>query len=564
LATRRRGSTAPAQTSRRRPLSPRRTRLSPLRPYDLAAADYRRLAIILRRLAGSAARPLLVRLGLLRGGSAAGANDAEAVAALVTALEQLGPTFVKLGQIMATRADLLPPALTEALARLHDQVAPLPLAVLRPQLEADLGAAPETLFADFAPTPLAAASIAQVHAATLRDGRAVVVKIQRPGIAETMRADLRLLMAAARIVERRAPALRRHQPVRVVAELGAALLEELDFRIEAANQAEIARHPQGFLVPAIHPAFTTARTLVAERVFGQRPDPAFRAAHPALARRLAPEAARGLLGMMLLDGVFHADPHPGNLLVTADGRLALLDYGSVGRLSARRRAQVLVVLGSLVEADAGAVADVLLDWAGRAEAPPPGLEASVERFLARTTARRDLNLAEAITEFIGIARAHDLTLPPDLVLLMRALALAEGLARRLDPEIDIIGVITPVVMQAFAARFAPRALARSGLRLFRELDLILGSAPEALRRVLGRLRREGLTLAARTPDLAALPAALARGADRLALCLLAAALCLAGALVAGLDPTTPLLLRRLYLAAPLPGLLLALAAFRRR
>lgn len=523
--------------------------------------------MILRTLAGSAARPLLVRLGLLRGVAAQAASDQQAFDALVEALEGLGPTFVKLGQILSTRADLLAPDLTQALARLQDRVAPVPFEEVRPQLTADLGAPPEEVFAEFSPEPIAAASIAQVYLARLRTGEEVVLKVRRPGIAAVMRADLRLLTAAARIIERRAPALARHRPVQVAGELADALLQELDFRIEARNQEEVRARNRAFLVPATFPAYTTERMLVSVRIHGERPGPAFRAAHPALARDLAPEAARGLLGMVLLDGLFHADPHPGNVLVTPQGRLALLDFGSVGRLSARRREQVLVVLGSLVDADAGAVGDVLLDWAGRPGAPPPGLEASIERFLARyakAEAGQTLRLSEAIAAFIGIAREHDLALPPDLVVLMRALGIAEGLARSLDPEIDVVGVIAPVVVRAFAARFKPKALAARGFRLFKELDLILAQGPEALRRAVGRLRREGLTLTAATPDVAGLDRAVRRAGERIALAIIVAGLAVAGGLVAALSPGVPRAARLAFLVAPLVGLLLVLAGARRR
>ncbi|MDZ4370485.1 MAG: AarF/UbiB family protein, partial [Phenylobacterium sp.] len=341
-------------------------------PLILSSQDYRRLATVLRTLARTGARPALIRLGLLRGVASDG--DAFAYEGFVAALEELGPTFVKLGQIMATRSDLLPPELTERLGRLHDDVSPAPFDdLIREQLTIDLGASPDELFAEFSSVPIAAASIAQVYAARLRTGEDVVVKVRRPGIEAVMRADLRLLAAAARVVERRAPALRRHQPVRVVTELSEALLEEIDFRIEARNQTEIRKRARVFQVPLVHERFTTERTMVSSRVRGRTPNLAFRSEEPALARTLAPDAARGLLGMILLDGVFHADPHPGNLLVTPEGRLALLDFGSVGRLSAKRREQVLIVLGSLVDADVAAVSDVLMDWAGRTGVPPPGL-----------------------------------------------------------------------------------------------------------------------------------------------------------------------------------------------
>lgn len=502
-------------------------------PFTLSPTDYRRLAKVIHTLAPTAARPVLVRLGLLRGAASDEASEGSAYEAFVAALEALGPTFVKLGQIMATRADLLPPELTERLGRLHDNVAPVPFDHLREQLTIDLGGPPEQLFAEFSTTAIAAASIAQVYAARLMTGEDVVLKIRRPGIEAVMRADLRLLLAAARVIERRAPALRRHQPVRVVTELSEALLEEIDFRIEARNQTEVRRRATVFDVPLVHERFTTERTMVSARVRGRSPNAAFRNEEPALARALAPDAARGLLGMILLDGVFHADPHPGNILVTPDGRLALLDFGSVGRLSVKRREQVLVVLGSLVDADVAAVSDVLMEWAGRSGPPPPGLEQGVERFFLRYAADsgRPIRLAEAISEFISIARENALTLPPDLLLLMRALGIAEGLARTLDPDLDVVAAIAPVVLRAFASRFAPEALATRAFRTFKTLDQILAIGPEAIRRGIGRISRDGIVIQFSSSDLAELPRAVRRASDSLSLGIVVAALIVAAAVV---------------------------------
>ena len=503
-----------------------------MQPLTLSPNDFRRLATVLRTLAPTAARPGLRKLGLLRGGPTDDTSDAT-YEGFVTALEALAPTFVKLGQIMATRSDLLPPELTERLGRLHDSVAPAPFEQIREQLTIDLGGTPDDIFAEFSPAPIAAASIAQVYAARLTTGEEVVLKVRRPGIGAIMRADLRLLAAAARVVERRAPALRRHQPVRVVSELSDALLEEIDFRIEARNQSEVRKRATVFHVPLVHERFTTERTMVSTRVRGRPPNAVFRSEEPALARALAPEAARGLLGMILLDGVFHADPHPGNVLVTPDGRLALLDFGSVGRLSVKRREQVLVVLGSLVDADVAAVSDVLMEWAGRSGPPPTGLEQGVERFFLRYAADsgRPIRLAEAIGEFVSIARDNALTLPPDLLLLLRALGIAEGLARTLDPELDVVDAIAPVVVKAFASRFAPKALATRAFRAFKEFDQILATGPEAIRRGIGRLSRDGLVIRLSSSDLADLPRAVKRAGESLSVAVVVAALVVAAAIV---------------------------------
>ncbi|NBJ13853.1 ABC1 kinase family protein [Microvirga arsenatis] len=508
----------------------------------LSAGDYRRLVTMLRVLGEAGLKPALARLGLVRTRKVQ-SFDAEAEAeAFVRALERLGPTFVKLGQIMATRADLLPPELTERLSRLHDDVAPVPFEEVRSQLMDDLGADPAEVFAEFSPTPIAAASIAQVYGARLTTGEPVVVKVRRPGIEEVIRADLRLLAAAARVIERRAPAFRRHQPTRVVEQLAQAILEEIDFRIEARNQEDIRGLTTVFVVPRVYRQFSTDRTLVSDRIVGTSPNSEFRLSEPALARTLAPEAAQGLLALMLREGVFHADPHPGNVLVTPEGRLALLDFGSVGRLSAKRREQVLVVLGSLVDADVGAVSDILMDWARRPGPPPLGLEPAVDQFFARYGAQsgRDIRLAEAITEFISIARENELALPPDLVLLMRAIGISEGLARTLDPDLDVIEAITPVVLQAFAERFSFKALAARGFRAFKEFDQLATTAPEALRRGMARLRREGIVVQVSIADLDALRGTVRRAGDALANAVVAAALILAGALFSlssGGDPT---------------------------
>lgn len=512
-------------------------------PERLSADDYRRLVTMIHVLGQAGLKPMLAYLGLVRTRKADAPVDAGLQAeALVHALERLGPTFVKLGQIMATRADLLPPELTERLGRLHDDVAPVPFTDVRSQLVQDFGADPIEVFAEFSSTPLAAGSVAQVYEARLTTGEPVVVKVRRPGIEDVIRADLRLLAAAARVIERRAPALRRHQPVRVVEQLAHALLEEIDFRIEARNQEDVRRRSTVFIVPRVHPRFSTNRTLVSDRIVGVSANQAFRVSEPGLARALSPEAAQGLLRLMLLEGVFHADPHPGNVMVTPEGRLALLDFGSVGRLSAKRREQMLVVLGSLVDADVGSVSDILMDWARRSGSPPAGLEPAIDEFFAHYGAQsgRDIRLAEAITAFISIARENELSLPPDLLLLMRALGISEGLARTLDPDLDVVEAITPVVLDAFAARFSLKSLTSRGFRAFRELDQLSAMAPETLRRGLARFRRDGLSAQVSVTELNALSKAVSRAGEAMANAVVAASLILSGALLSmssGGDPT---------------------------
>jgi len=263
------------------------------------------------------------------------------------AFEQLGPTFVKLGQMLSTREDLLPPAWTTELARLHSDVAPVPFDDLLPQIEQALGRSPFEVFADVEREPYAAASIAQIHRAKLASGAAVVLKVRRPGIEEKIEADLRLLDRLARLVQNEMPEVRRYRPVEVVGQLRSSLARELDLAVEARNTERFARsfaEDLDILVPRVYSEWTSSTMIVQERIEGIRGSDLAAIDSAGLDRKAL--AARGVdvvLKMILVDGVFHADPHPGNVMYLPDNRIALIDFGMVGRLSPGRRRQLIGV-----------------------------------------------------------------------------------------------------------------------------------------------------------------------------------------------------------------------------
>lgn len=442
------------------------------------------------------------------------------------ALEQLGPTFVKLGQMLATRADLLPPEWTRELERLHAAVAPVPWEEMAPRLAQDLGAPVEQLFPDWQHEPLAAASIAQVYRATAPDGRAIVLKVRRPGLRRRIDADLRLLGQLVALAAQHWPELERYRPREVLAELHAALREEMDFTQEGRNTetvaAELAERDD-VRIPAIHWTWTTERVLAMDFIDGVTPGDSERLAAQGLdGPRVARCGAQAFLQMVLRGGVFHADPHPGNLFVLPGNRVAFIDFGMVGRLSPRRREQLLSVLAAIVGGDADALVGVMLDVSEGGAPDIAVLSAGAERFVARHGGGVH-NLVQVIEDFMAIVRDAQLHLPADLALLFKALATADGMLRRLDPALDLVADVAPMVRDAMAARYSARALGARGKATAAQLFDMAGDAPQVLRLVLHHLKQGKVQAEVEVRHFDRVAAALERAATRLAIAIVCAA-----------------------------------------
>ncbi|MFI7441775.1 ABC1 kinase family protein [Nonomuraea indica] len=395
---------------------------------------------------------IAIRHGLgpyLRGrDSMAGAQDGPGrqrlAASLRRALDDGGVTFVKLGQVLSTRRDLLPEEFVAELGLLQDRVAPAPWEQVEPVLTAELGGAAESVFAAFDRTPLAAASIAQVHAARLHTGEEVVVKIRRPGIDQVVDRDLDIVRRLALTLETRTR-WGRSLGVRDLAEgFAVALREELDFRVEAANMAAVtAAKGGGVTYPTPVPALCTERVLVMQRLTGRPLATADARQGPELARALL----HCLLRQVLVEGVFHADPHPGNLMLLDDGTLGLLDFGSVGRLDTSMRSALQRFLLAMNRQDPVAVTDALLEVVPRPEdIDEPALERALGQFMARHLVPGS-GSAQMFTDLFTIVSRHGLSVPPEVAAVFRALATLEGTLLRLAPGFDLIGEA-----RAFAGR----------------------------------------------------------------------------------------------------------------
>lgn len=412
------------------------------------------------------------------------------------ALEDMGPTFVKLGQILATRVDIFGPEWIAEFSRLQGNMPAVDFGKLRAQVEEDLGGAPEVVFARFDTDPIAAASIAQVHRATLHDGTEVVVKLRRPGIEPIVDADMRLLQRLAQIAEDESPELRRYRPVAVVRQFRASMTRELDLAAECRHAERIAAsfidHDE-LVVPRVHWAYTGKRMNVQDFIDGIRMSDieAIDAAgldRPLIARR----GGQAVLKMMFEDGFFHADPHPGNVFCLPDSRIALIDYGMVGRLSERRRAQVVTLLHGAVQRDVERVTDVLLEWAGEGAADEEQLAQDIDAFIDQYhgVPLEQLQLSAMLVDVTGVLRQNHLALPPDLALLIKVFITLEGMGRRLDPDFDMVGESRPFLQRAMLARFAPDAVMRKGWQMLSETALVAAELPRDARRLL-RTAREG-------------------------------------------------------------------------
>lgn len=453
----------------------------------------------------------------------------EPAARVRRALEELGPTFVKLGQILATRADLFPPDWIAEFGKLQDAAPAVPFEAIRAQLAEDLGDLPENIFAELDTTPLAAASLAQVHRARLADGTPVALKVRRPGIRPVIEADLRLLARLAEIVEAEAPDLRRYRPREVVRQFAHSLRRELDFSAEGRNAeriaASFAEQPE-IVVPRIHWQWSGERLNVQDFIEGV-PGRAVAALPDGFDRRLlARRGARAVLKMVLEDGFFHADPHQGNVFYLPDNRLAFIDFGMVGRLPEARRYEVAELLHGLVDRDGGLVTQVLLGWSDAAEADSESLRADIDRFVDEYhgVPLKQLDFGAMLGDVVGILREHGLALPPDLALMIKAFITLEGLGRQLDPDFDIASEAAPYLREVILAHHAPDAIARRGWRGLVSVADLLAGLPHDLARLLRIARRGSLKLEVDVPPLKAFGDQLDRAASRLTMGIVTAAL----------------------------------------
>jgi ubiquinone biosynthesis protein len=454
------------------------------------------------------------------------------------ALEELGPAFVKLGQILAGRADLFGPEWIAEFEQLHSRVPAVPFDELRAQLVEDLGGEPEAVFASFDVEPLAAASIAQVHRARLQDGTEVVVKVRRPGIRRVIDADLRLLERLATMATKEWPDLQPYRPVELVRQFGHSLRRELDLANECRQAERIAANfsqQTDIVIPKVYWEWTHERVNVQQFIGGIPGHALERVDSEGLSRQLlAQRGAHAVLKMIVEDGLFHADPHPGNVFYLSGNRIAFIDFGMVGRLSPARRGELLKLMLGLVQRDPTAVGDVLIEWAdGNASVEEATLSADIDSFVDtyHGVPLAQLSLASMLADVTGILRKHRLVLPSDLALLIKAFVSVEGMGRKLDPGFHMAGEALPLLRRALRARYHPKALAQRSWRSLNRLVDLLTSVPDDLARLLRTVRHGGVQVHIDIQNLQRVGDQLDRAASRMTVGLVVAALIIGSSIV---------------------------------
>lgn len=462
---------------------------------------------------------------------------------LVQVCEELGPTFVKLGQMASSRPDLFPAAIVTALSQLQDRVGPFEWAEVRRIVERDLGGPIETHFSHFEEKPFACGSMAQVHRATSRDGRDVVVKVKRPGIDEIVQLDMHVLRWIASLSETHIPEMRIYRPLMVVDEFAQSMGRELDFVYEGSAThrfAEAFADNPRIHVPVVHWDLTNTNVLTLQHMTGMPFREVMAGTGQYVDRRgLAKELAECFLKQFFEMDIFHADPHPGNFLIYPPSEIGLIDFGMVGQVSDELSGQLVIALVAAIRREVDVVIDVLADLgaigpATDREALRRDLRDLLEKYYGQPLKR--LELGKIFYEITDLMRRHDVTLPRDFVMLGKSLVTVAGTALQLDPELNLLELVGPRLRNLMAERFSPKRLTREFLTGGWHLLSIVRDAPRQLRDWIRRLNRGQVQINIRHQNLDHLANEVDRSSNRMAFSIFVAATIVASAMLVQVAP----------------------------
>ncbi|MGQ9512078.1 ABC1 kinase family protein [Thermodesulfitimonas sp.] len=406
-------------------------------------------------------------------------------------LEELGPTFIKLGQILSTRRDLLPPDYIAELEKLQDQVPPFPFAAVREIIRTELGLPLEEIFTTFETTPVAAASISQVHRATLRDGTPVVVKVQRPGIEKILTTDLEILHDVAGFLDRYGPWRKLYSLEKMVAEFEKILREEVDFTVEGRHAETFRRHFSGdptVYIPAVYWDWTSRKVLVMEEVAGIKLTNPDELGRQGIDRRLvARRLADALLKQIFLHGFFRGDPHPGNIAALSDNRVLFMDFGIIGVIDEELQEKIGDLVLGLVRRS---TPHVMRAVESLGTVPPHADRSALRRDIDGLRQKyyeiplSQISLAASMRDILSVAFKHQIRVPTQLTLLIKALVTAEGVIARLDPELSIVELARPLARRLVARRLRLPALRRMVLAYIEDYHRLLARLPDRVDRIL--------------------------------------------------------------------------------
>lgn len=513
-------------------------------PTLLAMRDISRMREIITVMTKYGLGGFLQRIKLSYGSadeSASGSRYMSTPRRFRMAFEELGPTFVKLGQILSTRVDIFDAEWIEEFEKLQSNVAPIPVASIDELIESYLGRPMGEVFRSFDSVPVGSASIAQVHKAVLSDGETVAVKIKRPDIEPVIQADLRILTHLAGLIESEIPEVRRYQPVQMVQYFARSLAKETDLSVELRYMQRFGQtfDSDPFVrIPRVYPDISNRQILVQEHISDTLlKDIRIETLDAPMRTQLAARITDTLFTMILQQGFFHADPHPGNIFIGSDGRITLIDFGLVGHLSSTRRREIVDLINALTRKDQFTMQYVLSNWA-QGDLPDENLlGADVLEMLLNYehTPVRDLRISQVINDITQIMRNHGLTLPGDLVMLFKTLITLEGVAKRLDGQTELLERAKPIVADAFKERSSPEHILRKGRMHLQTLLQAADELPQNLFRLSRRLQKGqmGITLDFKRFD--QISHQIDRAANRLTMGIVTAALIIGSSIVMSIE-----------------------------
>ncbi len=463
------------------------------------------------------------------------------------AFEELGPTYIKLGQILSTRPDLIPMEYIAELSKLQDKIPAFAFEEVRKVVNAEFGMPPEDLFDSIEEKPFASASIGQVHRAVLKDGEAVAVKFQRPGIQKIIEVDLEIMLHLATLAERHIEELSFHRPVKIVEEFARTLEKEMDYQNEATNMERIARHflddPHVY-IPKVFRETSTTRMLTTEYIEGIKISDIESLEAAGLDRSIL--TARGadlVLKQIFVNGFFHADPHPGNIFVLPNNVICLLDFGMTGIVDRQTREDFVDLLDGIVHQDEVRAAQLLLKltyWEN--EPDRRQFEREVADFMGRHLYKplKDIELGKLLQQLLELATELKLRIPPDIFLMMKAVSTVEGVGHMLDPNFDMIARATPFITEVKLARYKPQRIADDVFDLGSRLFHFFQQFPKDLLDLASLIRQQRLSLQIEHRGLETMLATHDRISNRISFSILIAALIIGSALIV-ISETPPLI-----------------------
>jgi len=462
------------------------------------------------------------------------------------AFEELGPTYIKLGQILSTRPDLVQVDFVNELSKLQDDVPPFPFEDAKTIIESELHQPLDAVFASFDETPLASASIGQVHRARLLDAENVAVKVQRPGIRRLIDIDLEIMLHLATLAERHIEELSFHQPVKIVEEFAKTLERELDYTIEATNMERVSRqflHDATVYIPKVYRETTTSRVLTTELVQGIKVSKLDRLDHEGYDRKIITKRGAYICLSQIFDyGFFHADPHPGNIFVLPNNVICLLDFGMVGAIDRNTREDFVELVDSIVRKDETRTARCILKITSWNEEPDMrAFEKDVGEFMGQHLYKplKEIELGKLLQQLLELAARHRLRIFPDIFMMMKALSTLEGVASMLDPDFDMVKHAKPFIKRVKLERFSPKRLESDVVSLASQMFTFLKDFPKDLLEITRLVRQRRLSFSHELQGLDRMLSTHDQISNRISFSIIIAALIIGSALIV-ISKTPPL------------------------